>query len=639
MSMDLVLLMARLLLAGVFGTAGVAKLADWPASRQAIIGFGVSSRLATPLSILLPLTEITIALSLLSTATAWWGALCADILLLLFIISIGYNLARGRTPDCPCFGRLHSAPASWLTLARNGGLAVTAGLIVWQGQDHAGRSLVGWLGTLSVLQIAALVGVILMLGLVAVEGWLLFDLLQQRGRLLLRIEALEAQLAPGTRVSAPATPQPVQGGLSRAVRALLALLRDPLERYTVISRGTASRKVYAQMVARGPNADVATVASIEAARAALATGATQVSLSPGGRLQYRRLITNGVVTFEEIQDLERPAVRWTHSDTQSILEEDYDGDGFFERRSVATRGMMVEEWRLGVTSYDSAAQPVEHMAYTFTRMNTHIEEQQPDDSSSLKIVNKYDRPLESVTLARTESPSRLAATHAATGCCDPANLRELFQSGVDRGLQCLHRNGATDLELRVTKGLFRYIGGVRFGCASLGKKGGLTVLAKTWPPILYPVINRDVLIEVNHDPGGFCSLSRNDQLAVMFHEATHLDDELRSHDPNKELARNRDEVDRTYACTALCFSPADTVSQCTCATCLGTTKCDARCEQGKGYQSCPDDFGAWCPCLRRLRWYPSCAECLAGCPSGLFCSGFKFCIPVNKGLCTARTCP
>src|SRR5512144_2153538 len=91
-SMDLMLLTARLLLAGIFAIAGVAKLADWPASRYAIVGFGVPSRLSTPLGVLLPLAEITIAIALLSTATiAWWGALGAGILLLFFIIGIGYN--------------------------------------------------------------------------------------------------------------------------------------------------------------------------------------------------------------------------------------------------------------------------------------------------------------------------------------------------------------------------------------------------------------------------------------------------------------------------------------------------------------------------------------------------------------------
>ncbi len=44
--MDTALLLAKLVLAGVFGVAGLAKLADLPGSRQAVVGFGLPERLA-----------------------------------------------------------------------------------------------------------------------------------------------------------------------------------------------------------------------------------------------------------------------------------------------------------------------------------------------------------------------------------------------------------------------------------------------------------------------------------------------------------------------------------------------------------------------------------------------------------------
>jgi uncharacterized membrane protein YphA (DoxX/SURF4 family) len=53
--MALGLLIARLLLAGVFLVAALAKLADLAGSRQALRDFGVPARLATPLGLLLPL--------------------------------------------------------------------------------------------------------------------------------------------------------------------------------------------------------------------------------------------------------------------------------------------------------------------------------------------------------------------------------------------------------------------------------------------------------------------------------------------------------------------------------------------------------------------------------------------------------
>ena len=56
--MEVALLVARLLLAGVFLVAGVAKLANRAGSRQAIVDFGLPARLATPLGIVLPLAEL-----------------------------------------------------------------------------------------------------------------------------------------------------------------------------------------------------------------------------------------------------------------------------------------------------------------------------------------------------------------------------------------------------------------------------------------------------------------------------------------------------------------------------------------------------------------------------------------------------
>ncbi len=71
-----------MLLALVFLVAGVSKLADRAGSRQAIVDFGLPSPLATPLGILLPLAELTVAAALIPTPTAWWGAAAALALLL-----------------------------------------------------------------------------------------------------------------------------------------------------------------------------------------------------------------------------------------------------------------------------------------------------------------------------------------------------------------------------------------------------------------------------------------------------------------------------------------------------------------------------------------------------------------------------
>ena len=129
--LDTALLIARLLLAAVFAVAGASKLADRAGSRRAVVDFGLPTSLATPLAILLPLAELAIAAALVPASTAWWGSIGALALLLVFVAGISLNLARGNKPERHCFGQLHSAPAGWRTLARNGALAAVAGFVVW----------------------------------------------------------------------------------------------------------------------------------------------------------------------------------------------------------------------------------------------------------------------------------------------------------------------------------------------------------------------------------------------------------------------------------------------------------------------------------------------------------------------------
>ncbi len=167
--MHIILLFARLSLAVVFAVAGIAKLVDQSGSRRSVTEFGVPSVLAGPLAVFLPLAELAVAAALIPSTTAWWGAVGAIGLLLLFVVGIGANLARGRRPECHCFGQLHSAPAGWSTLVRNGGLIVIAALVVVGGRGDVGPSMVGWAGTLSTLELMILIGGLILLGLLGAQ--------------------------------------------------------------------------------------------------------------------------------------------------------------------------------------------------------------------------------------------------------------------------------------------------------------------------------------------------------------------------------------------------------------------------------------------------------------------------------------
>src|SRR5229473_3228526 len=205
MFMDVVLFIARLLLAAVFIVAGFAKLADLPGSRQALRDFGVPAVLANPFGVLLPLAEIAVAVALIPSASAWWGALGALALLLLFVAGISYNLARGRTPDCHCFGQIHSSPAGWPTLIRNLLLAAIAGFVVGFGHTSAGTDVLSWFTSLAVAQRIELVVGVIVVALLALESWVLFQTMKQQGRLLLRLEVLETRLTEAGIASAGST--------------------------------------------------------------------------------------------------------------------------------------------------------------------------------------------------------------------------------------------------------------------------------------------------------------------------------------------------------------------------------------------------------------------------------------------------
>jgi hypothetical protein len=174
--MHTTLLIARLLLAAVFLVAGLTKLADLRGSREAVAGFGVPERLAAPVGTLLPLGELTVAGALLPSGSARWGAIGAFALLALFVAAISRSMIRGEAPDCHCFGQLHSEPAGWRTLARNGLLAAVAGFVVAAGWGSAGPSAVAWVGRMSGTGTVALVGGLALLALASgsastTPGW------------------------------------------------------------------------------------------------------------------------------------------------------------------------------------------------------------------------------------------------------------------------------------------------------------------------------------------------------------------------------------------------------------------------------------------------------------------------------------
>ena len=142
----MVLLAARLTLAVVFATAGLAKLVDRSGSRRALADFGVPRPLTAPGAVVLPVAELAVAAGLLARFSARVGATVALVLLAAFSVAIAAQLATGRAPDCHCFGRLRSTRLGPVALLRNAVLAVLAFLVAgWEPGPAPGRVL-SWSG-------------------------------------------------------------------------------------------------------------------------------------------------------------------------------------------------------------------------------------------------------------------------------------------------------------------------------------------------------------------------------------------------------------------------------------------------------------------------------------------------------------
>jgi uncharacterized membrane protein YphA (DoxX/SURF4 family) len=131
-------LLLRLVLGGLLVLAGVTKLTDRLAFRQAVAEYQVlPAALERPFAMALPYIEVVLgALLLLGLGTTAVAALAAP-LFASFGIAIGINLARGRSFNCHCFGSVQSDPIGWGALLRSLALVIAA-VVVAAGASRFG---------------------------------------------------------------------------------------------------------------------------------------------------------------------------------------------------------------------------------------------------------------------------------------------------------------------------------------------------------------------------------------------------------------------------------------------------------------------------------------------------------------------
>jgi peroxiredoxin len=178
---------ARTLLGALFAIAGAGKLVHPAQTRKTLVEFGLPTRAVRFVAVLLPLVELACAGGLFVHPTARFGAGAAVALLGLFTTAVIHVLARGQRVACNCFGAFSAEkPVSRGTLLRNAALLAVAGTVVAGGAGHAPV-----ISLTSDQRLVVIAGGSLLI-LLAALAFFSYELFRQNGRLLVRVEALEA---------------------------------------------------------------------------------------------------------------------------------------------------------------------------------------------------------------------------------------------------------------------------------------------------------------------------------------------------------------------------------------------------------------------------------------------------------------
>ena len=95
----------QFVLAAVFVVAGFGKIADPPGFAHEIHNYQLVPGIAiNAMAIVLPWIEVVCGLALFFGVARRSSARILGVLLLVFVIALSINLARGRPVDCGCFG-------------------------------------------------------------------------------------------------------------------------------------------------------------------------------------------------------------------------------------------------------------------------------------------------------------------------------------------------------------------------------------------------------------------------------------------------------------------------------------------------------------------------------------------------------
>jgi hypothetical protein len=146
--MPLITLLAGSVVAVVFGWGGLAKLVRFREWQEALGAYRLPLRTTGIASLLVPIGELTVVALLVLDHALAGAALTLTLLAAFSLALLDAHQEHGDRLPCGCFGR--ATPHDYrLLVARNGGLAFLAGIVLIGGRDrlisdtfHAPTSLV-----------------------------------------------------------------------------------------------------------------------------------------------------------------------------------------------------------------------------------------------------------------------------------------------------------------------------------------------------------------------------------------------------------------------------------------------------------------------------------------------------------------
>jgi uncharacterized membrane protein YphA (DoxX/SURF4 family) len=131
--MNVAVLIARILVGGVFAIAGGLKIGHADQFAAQIAAFGiVPQAVIAPMALLLPFLEVLLGIYLIVGLYTRLVAGIAIVQLLIFSAAIASAVLQGHSLSCGCFGPNDTSVTSWPEVGRDMALALVAAFVAWR---------------------------------------------------------------------------------------------------------------------------------------------------------------------------------------------------------------------------------------------------------------------------------------------------------------------------------------------------------------------------------------------------------------------------------------------------------------------------------------------------------------------------